>query len=102
MGGGAQWWAECVVGEVGQSGGQEAVVDAGQEPGGVQAVVGDGVAVAVRDAGDEAAGFESAQVVGGLAGGDRPGLQSTQLGGERAQIAVGEPVGLTTERQQRL
>ena len=34
----------------------------------MQAVVGDGVAVAVRDAGDEAAGFESAQVVGGLAG----------------------------------
>jgi hypothetical protein len=45
---------------------------------------GDGVAVAVWDADDEAAGLEAAQVVGGLPGGDRPGLQSAQLGGERA------------------
>jgi hypothetical protein len=29
--------------------------------------------VSVWDAGDQAAGFESAQVVGGLAGGDRIG-----------------------------
>ncbi len=39
---------------------------AGEEMGGVQAVLGDGVAVAVRDAGDQAAGFESAQVIAGL------------------------------------
>jgi hypothetical protein len=62
-----------VVGEVGQSGGEESVMHAGEEVGGLQAVVGDGVAVAVRDTGDEAAGFESAQVIGGLAGGDRAG-----------------------------
>ncbi len=53
-----------VVGEVGQSGGQESVVDAGEELRGVQAVVGDEVAVGARDAGDQAAGFQSAQVVG--------------------------------------
>ena len=49
-------------------------MDAGEEHGGVQAGVGDLVAVAVRDPVDEAAGLESAQVVGGLAGGDRAGL----------------------------
>jgi hypothetical protein len=64
-------------------------------------VVGDGVAVGVWDADDEAAGFESAQVVGGLAGGDCPGWLSAQLGGECAQVVVGEPVGLATKRQQR-
>ena len=57
---------------------------AGQEVRGVQAVVGDGVAVGVRDAGYQAAGFESAQVIGGLPGGDRPARQAAQLGGERA------------------
>ena len=35
---------------------------AGQEPGGVQAVVGDLVAVRARDSGDQATVFESAQV----------------------------------------
>jgi hypothetical protein len=49
---------------------------AGQEVGGVQAVVGDGVAMAVWDAGDQVAGFESTQVIGGLPGGDRAGRQS--------------------------
>ena len=44
----------CWCGEVGQSGGQQSVVDGGQEPGGAQAGVGDLVAVGVRDAGDEA------------------------------------------------
>ncbi len=72
---------------------------AGEEVGGVQAVLGDDVAVAVRDAGDQAAGFESTQVIGSLAGGDRPARQPAQLGGKRAQIAVGEPVGLAAKRQ---
>ena len=40
-------------GEVGQSGGEQSVVDGGQEPGGAQAGVGDLVAVGVRDPGDE-------------------------------------------------
>ena len=80
-----QWWRAGVVGEVRQADGQESIMYAGQEVGGVQAVVGDGVAVGSRDAGDQAAGFESAQVVGGLPGGDRPGGQAAQLGGNRAQ-----------------
>ena len=46
-------------------------MDGGEEHRGVQAVVGDRVAVGVRDAGDEAAGAEPAQVVGDLPGGDR-------------------------------
>ena len=87
-----------MVGEVRQAGGQESVVHAGEEVRGVQAVVGDGVAVAVWDAGDQAAGFESTQVIGGLPGGDGIRGQSAQLGGERPQIAVGEPVGLVAKR----
>ena len=73
-----------MVGEVCQAGRQKSVMHAGEEVGGVQAVVGDGVAVPVRDACDEAAGFESTQVIGGLSGGDRAGWQCAQLGGERA------------------
>jgi len=74
-------------------------VHAGEEVGGVQAVVGDPVAVGAGGAGDQSAGFESAQVIGGLSGGDGTGWQSAQFGGERAQIAVGEPVGLVAKRQ---
>ena len=51
---------------------------AGQEVRGVQAVLGDGVAVAVRDPSDQAAAFESTQVIGGLAGGTALG-QAAQL-----------------------
>ncbi|UQX10367.1 hypothetical protein [Candidatus Mycobacterium methanotrophicum] len=69
-----------MVGEVRQAGGQESVVHAGQEVGGVQAV-----------------GFESAQVIGDLPGGDRTGWQSAQLAGERAQIGVGEAVGVAAK-----
>ena len=72
---------------------------AGEEVGGVQAVVGHGVAVAVRDAGDQAAGFEAAQVVGDLPGGDGAWGEAAQLAGERAEIAVGEPVDLVAKRQ---
>ncbi len=71
---------------------------AGEEVGGVQAAVGDGVAVTVRDAGDQSAGFESAQVVGGLPGGDGVWGEAAQVAGERAQIVVGEPVGLVAKR----
>ena len=59
-----------MVGELGQAGRQESVMHAGEEVGGVQAVVGNGVAVAVRDAGDQAAVFEAAQVIGDLSGAD--------------------------------
>lgn len=68
-----QWWRTGVVGEVRQASGQESVVHAGQEMRGVQALVGHRIAVAVRDALDEAAGFESTQVIGDLSGGERCG-----------------------------
>jgi len=48
-------------------------VHAGEEVGGVQAVVGDPVAVGAGGAGDQSAGFESAQVIGGLSGVTAPG-----------------------------
>jgi hypothetical protein len=41
-------------GQVGQAGGEQSVVDGGQEPGGAQAGAGDLVAATVRDAGDQA------------------------------------------------
>lgn len=44
------------VGELGQAGGQESVVDGGEEVGGAQPVVGDVVAVAVRDPFDQFVG----------------------------------------------
>jgi hypothetical protein len=56
-------------------------VHRGEERRGVQAVVGDGVAVSVRDAGDETAGPQAPQVVGDLAGGDLLGRDGPQLGG---------------------
>jgi hypothetical protein len=46
---------------------------AGEEHGLGQPDVGDVVAVAVRDAADEAVFFEAAQVIGGLPGCDRAG-----------------------------
>ena len=48
----------------------------------------------VRDAFDEAVGAESSQVVGDLAGGDGVGSRPAELGGERAEVAVGEAVEL--------
>jgi hypothetical protein len=56
--------------ELSQAGGQEPVVDSGKELRGVEAVVGDPVAVCAGDAGDQAAGCESAQVIGYLPGGE--------------------------------
>jgi len=54
----------------------------------------------VWDAGDEAAGAQSPQVVGHLSGGDLLGGDCTQFGGERAQVFVGEAVGLQLEQRQ--
>jgi hypothetical protein len=76
-------------------------VDTGEELCGVEPVLGDAVAMRVRDTVDKPAVFESAQVVGGLPGGDRAGVETTQAGGDRTQIGVGEPVGLLAEQQQR-
>ena len=72
----------------------------GEEHGGVQAVVGDGVAVSVWDAGDETAGAQAPQVVGHLACGDVLGGDGAQFGGQRAEIFVGEAVGLQSEQWQ--
>ena len=83
-------------GEFGQGGGQDAVVDGGEEFRRVQAGVGDLVAVRARNAGDQATVFESAQVVGGLPGRDGAGVESAQFAGERAQLGVGEAVGLAS------
>ena len=100
-GGGGSEPAWCGVGgaEFGQPGGQDAVVDGGEELRGVQAVVGDLVAVGARDPGDQVAGFEPAQVVGRLSDRDGGGVESAQFAGECAQVLVGEPVGVAVERQ---
>jgi hypothetical protein len=65
-----------VVGEVGQPGGQETVVYGREEHRGVQAMLGDRVAVGVRNSVDYAASAQSSQVVGDLAGGDRLGTRA--------------------------
>jgi hypothetical protein len=84
----ARW---CGGGELGEPGGQDAVVHAGEEHGGMQAGAGDAVAVGARDAFDELVAAEPAQVVGHLPGAD--GRQAAQFSGEVAQVAVGEAAG---------
>jgi hypothetical protein len=54
-------------------------------------VVGDLVTVGVRDAFDQAVGSESTQVIGDLSGADLVGVEAAELGGQPAQVAVGEP-----------
>ena len=76
-------------------------MQSGQEHGGVQAVVGDLVAVGVGDPGDEAMGAEASQVAGHLPGASRLRWQAAELGGDGAQVPVGEPVELEPEGQQR-
>jgi hypothetical protein len=56
---------------VGESGGQDAFVDAGEQHRGVLALVGHGVAVSAGDAFDQPVGADASQVVGGLAGGQK-------------------------------
>ena len=85
------------VGELSESGGQYAVVYAGEEHRGVQASGGDLVAVGGRDALDEVVAAEPAQVVGHLPGAD--GGHAAQFGGELAQVAVGEATGEQPEDQ---
>jgi hypothetical protein len=75
-------------------------VGAGEEHGAGQPGVGDAVAVAVRDALDEAVVFEAAQVVGGLSGCDRAGRAAEVVGEQGAQVSVGEPVRLQPEDEQ--
>src|SRR6201984_1862329 len=99
-GGGSQTaWGGCGGGEFSHAAAQYAVLDTGEELRGVQAVVGDEVAVGALDAGDQIAGFQSAQVVGHLAGGDGAGVKSANLGGVGAQVFVGEAVWLAAEHE---
>ncbi len=44
---------------------------------------------------------EAPQVVGGLAGAEGGRVEAAELTGEGAQVAVGEPVELGAEHQQR-
>ena len=68
-GGGSQTaWGGRGGGEFGEAAAQYVVLDAGEELRGVQAVVGDPVAVGAVDPGDQVPGFQSAQVVGDLPG----------------------------------
>ena len=76
----------CRGGEFGEAAAQYAVLDAGKELRGVQAVIGDPVAVAALDPSDQCPGLQAAQVVGHLPGGDGAGVESTQLGGVCAQV----------------
>ena len=87
-------------GEFGEAAAQYAVLDAGEELRGVEAVIGDEVAVGALNPGDERPGFQSAQVVGHLPGGDGAGVESTQLGGVGAQVFVGESVRVAAEHEQ--
>ena len=60
-------------------------------------MIGDEVAVGAFDPGDQVAGFQTAQVVGDLSGGDGGGVESTQLSGVYAQVFVGEAVQVQPE-----
>ena len=90
----------CRGGEFGEAAAQYAVLDAGKELRGVQAVIGDPVAVAALDPSDQCPGLQAAQVVGHLPGGDGAGVESTQLGGVCAQVFVGESVRVAPEHEQ--
>ena len=88
-------------GEFGEAATLYVVLDAGEELRGIQAVVGDSVAVGALDPGDQVAGFQAAQVVCHLSSGDVAGVESAQLGGVCAQVFVGEAVWMAPEDQQR-
>ena len=90
----------CRGGEFGEAAAQYAVLDAGEELRGVQTVIGDEVAVGALDPGDQCPGFQAAQVVGHLSGGDGAGVESTQLGSVCAQVFVGESVRVAPEHEQ--
>ena len=62
----------------GQSWADQSGVGLGEDDGGAQAVIGDGVAVAVRDPGDQPVDAQSTQVVGRLSGGHGAGKQAQQ------------------------
>ena len=97
-GGGSQTaWGGCRGDEFGEAAAQYVVLDTGEELRGIQAVVGDPVAVGAVDAGDQVSGFQSAQVVGDLPGRDPAGFESAQLGGVGAQVFVGEAVRVQPE-----
>jgi hypothetical protein len=86
---------------LGESAAEQPVVGAGQEQCVVQAGVGDLVAVAGRDPGDQPVGAQPAQILAHPSGGQLVGVAAEQLGNQRAQVAVGEPVRQQPEDQQR-
>ena len=88
------------VGELRQAGLEQSGVDVGEQHGVMHPGVGDAVAVAAGDAGDQSVRAQPAQVVGHLAGGDLGSAE--QLGEQVAQVAVAEPVGQEPEDQQGL
>jgi hypothetical protein len=88
-------------GEGGQAGAQEPVMQAGEEQGAGDAVVGDLVAEGAGDALDEAVHPQAPQVVGHLPRGDGLGGNAGELRHDRAQIAVGEAAGKKPEDAQR-
>jgi len=63
-------------------------------------LVGDLVAVAVRNLFDQAVGFQAAQVVGHLPRGEVGGVKTTKRRDEQSQVAVAEAVGLQGEHRQ--
>ena len=93
-GGGAWGWSPAM------SGSQDAVVDLGVEDREAEAVGGEGIQVAVRDAGDEAVAGQAREVVTGLVdgvgGAEQAGHQGAQAlvrdAGDGAQH-VGEGAG---------
>jgi len=82
-----------------ESGGQDAVVQAGQDHGDVQSGVGDLVAVGWGDLGDQLVAAQPPQVISGLPGGDSRDI--AQLRGELADVAAGEPGWVEPEDEQR-
>ena len=89
-----------VVGEVGQPGSQDPVMDPDQEQGPFGAGGGEPVAVGAGDAFDDTVGAQAPQVVGHLPGGDGLGRSAEQGREQGAQVAVGESAGQEPEDQQ--
>src|ERR687898_1206729 len=75
-------------------------MNACNQHGGAQAGLGDLVAVGVRHPRDELVHSEPAEIVGDLASGNSVGVHAAELGGEDAQLLVGEPVSVEPEGQQ--
>ncbi len=88
------------IGELGQSGAQETIVEPGQEHRLGEPGAGDLVAVGVRDALDEAVHAQPPQVIAHLPAGDGLGGLAGELRDEGAQVAVSETTGQELEGAQ--